>query len=807
MSAVFLKLLNLSITASWLILAVVLARFILKKAPKWVSCVLWTLVAVRLVCPFTLESALSLIPSSETIPSNIEMMQKPAIDSGITIINEAINPVIANHYAPDPLTSANPLQIIIPVLSIVWIVGMATMLLYALISYIRLKKSVGASVSVRDNILACDEVKSPFILGIIKPLIYVPSSMKGETLDYVITHESAHIKRHDHWWKPFGFLLLAIYWFNPLCWLAYILLCRDIEMACDEKVIRDMDKGKVAEYSQALLDCSFPRKMISACPLAFGEVGVKERVKSVLNYKKPAFWIITVAVVTCIVISVCFLTNPYSSNKIDDKMKITLDTAIADHNKSASNDGAYLACAYDIFGVKNRGNETTVYAWVVYEEYVYENNKINGISGSSGPVVFTVDTFQNEGSSSYKVMEYWVPRDGNYYSDDIKHKFPLRMWSKVFGHSGNVDGLAEQCLHSAQQYFGSQTAFHTFTENADGTFTADNGKTYQYKLKLAGRSPNAVCDSCYVVLSNNKDLTFERVNESIFTSNTERFLNPDEAIIISIEALSTTPIRVHVPDPASISLDIQQMDISSDKPSITVWWHNLADEDFSFGLYYCLYHYENGRYVRMPQSDSITVDDLGIVLKKDGRHKITYDLSAFSILPAEKYRLYLDSFEHSDYWIEFICGDENIDIPETDYSPPTMTVSCRESSVKGWLGTYSWTYQTSEDGIMRTIEAGSSHPLAQIDDVAVLTLWPTIYSSIDPYLATLQFALYPDKITVKCYDLNSKDNVKEETLPVENASFKLKEGKHLYEVVAEWNNSDQYSGTACYAFQTEEPYL
>ena len=310
MSAVFLKLLNLSITASWLILAVILARFLLKKAPKWISCVLWVLVAIRLVCPFSLESALSLVPSSETV-NTTHFPARPYIQSGVDVIDNAANDYLGSHYfegvtvAPsDSLT--NPINVI----SIIWIIGMAAMLLYALISYIRLKKSVGASVPVRDNILACDEAKSPFILGIIKPVIYVPSSMTDPTLDYVITHEAAHIKRHDHWWKPFGFLLLAIYWFNPLCWLAYILLCRDIEMACDEKVIRDMDKGNVAEYSQALLDCSFPRRRIAACPLAFGEVGVKERVKSVLNYKKPAFWIIVVAVLACIIVAVCFMTNP-----------------------------------------------------------------------------------------------------------------------------------------------------------------------------------------------------------------------------------------------------------------------------------------------------------------------------------------------------------------------------------------------------------------------------------------------------------------------------------------------------------------
>ena len=310
MSAVFLKVLNMSMTASWLILAVVLTRLILKKAPKWIPCLLWGLVAIRLICPFSFESVLSLIPSSETIPANIALQPEPAINSGITIVNEAVNPVVAESFTPAPTDSANPLQIVIPVAAIIWIAGIVIMLAYALISYLKLKKTVSVCVPVGERLLACDEVKAPFILGVFRPVIYVPSSMSGKTLAHVIRHEKAHLQRHDHWWKPLGFLLLSVYWFNPLCWIAYILLCRDIEMACDEKVIRDMDKDDMAAYSQALLDCSFPRKRIAACPLAFGEVGVKERVKGVLNYKKPAFWIIVVAVAACVVTGVCFLTNP-----------------------------------------------------------------------------------------------------------------------------------------------------------------------------------------------------------------------------------------------------------------------------------------------------------------------------------------------------------------------------------------------------------------------------------------------------------------------------------------------------------------
>ena len=310
MSSVFLKIVNMSITASWLILAVVLIRLLLKKAPKWIPCLLWGLVAVRLVCPFSFGSIFSLIPSSETIPTNITVQQEPAINSGITAVNEFINPVIAESFTPTPTDGVNPLQIIIPAAAIVWIAGIVIMLAYSHISYIKLKKTVSVCVPVSERILSCDEVKAPFILGVFRPVIYVPSSMTRETLDLVIRHETAHLKRRDHWWKPLGFLLLAIYWFNPLCWIAYILLCRDIEMACDEKVICDMNKDDMAAYSQALLDCSFPRKRIAACPLAFGEVGVKERVKGVLNYKKPAFWIIIVAITACIVTGVCFLTNP-----------------------------------------------------------------------------------------------------------------------------------------------------------------------------------------------------------------------------------------------------------------------------------------------------------------------------------------------------------------------------------------------------------------------------------------------------------------------------------------------------------------
>ena len=311
MSELFLKIINMSISASWLILAVLILRLVLKKAPKWVNVLLWGIVAVRLICPLSFESALSLIPSSETIPLDIEMAAKPTIDSGVPAINSVVNPVLSSFAPPQHvLTSANPLQIWIPILNIIWLIGVGAILLYTAVSYWRLCRKVDTAVRYKGNIFQSENVSSPFVLGIIKPRIYLPFNMNGQDLEHVVAHEQAHIRRKDHWWKPLGFLLLTIHWFNPLMWLAYVLLCRDIELACDEKVIKELGNEQRADYMQALVACSVNRRMIAACPLAFGEVGVKERVKSVMNYKKPAFWVIIIAVIICVGVAACFLTNP-----------------------------------------------------------------------------------------------------------------------------------------------------------------------------------------------------------------------------------------------------------------------------------------------------------------------------------------------------------------------------------------------------------------------------------------------------------------------------------------------------------------
>lgn len=310
MEVIFIKLLNMSISAGWLILAVMLLRLLLKKAPKWISVVLWGLVGLRLVFPFSLQSVLSLIPSAEVISPSIGYAQHPEINSGVSVIDNAVNPTLGTSLAATPMNSVNPMQIVLYLGGLVWVGGIVILLLYGLISYLRLRRKVTEAIPYEKNTWLCDQVKTPFILGVFRPRIYLPSGLNEKETAYVLAHERAHLKRKDHLWKPLGFLLLTVYWFNPLVWVAYILLCRDIEAACDEKVISDMAMAEKKAYANALVSCSMQRRLILACPLAFGEVGVKERVKGVLNYRKPAFWIIVAALIACAVIAVCFLTNP-----------------------------------------------------------------------------------------------------------------------------------------------------------------------------------------------------------------------------------------------------------------------------------------------------------------------------------------------------------------------------------------------------------------------------------------------------------------------------------------------------------------
>lgn len=331
MTKLFLTLLNVGIMAGWLIAAVLVLRGILRKAPKWIICLLWAVVGLRLVFPFSIESAFSLIPSVQTVPAGIEQMENPVVHTGISYVDDRVNPVITEQMAPKVEESVNPMQVVTFAATIVWIVGFILFQTYTFVSYVGLRRKVRVAVRLQryapelfgeagqkayKRVYVCDNIKSPFILGIVNPKIYLPTGMEKSAYLDILLHEQTHLKRGDQFWKPLGCLLVSVYWFQPLCWVAYLFFCTDIELACDECATKDMKREEKASYCQTLLSCSTNWHILAACPVAFGEIGVKERVKHVLKYKKPAFRIIVTACAACVVVAVCFLTSPKSEKEL-----------------------------------------------------------------------------------------------------------------------------------------------------------------------------------------------------------------------------------------------------------------------------------------------------------------------------------------------------------------------------------------------------------------------------------------------------------------------------------------------------------
>jgi beta-lactamase regulating signal transducer with metallopeptidase domain len=429
MSTVFLKILNLSYSASWLILAVVIVRLLLKKAPKWINCLLWALVAVRLILPFSLESAMSLLPSGEVVPENIQATDVPHIETGINVVNSAVNPVMEETFAPASANSVNPMQVVVTVLCIAWVIGILAMAVYAFISYAKIKRSVREAALLEKGIMECDEVKSPFILGILRPVIYVPSGMDRETLELVLAHEKAHLKRRDYVWKPLGYALLSVYWFNPLSWISYILLCRDIESACDEKVIRDKSSDYMAAYSQALLDCSIQKRRIAACPVAFGETGVKMRIKNVLNYKKPAFWIIIASLIACVVLAVCFLTNPKKEEPVSEAPSET-ETPVSDEPYVFDEERVYYYSlnAYTINGIDPVKLINFTISFLPDGTYTWYESPVSSFIGTGtysieDGILTMTDNAEMTGTD--RVNRFTVSEDSLFYVSDGSDNFDM----------------------------------------------------------------------------------------------------------------------------------------------------------------------------------------------------------------------------------------------------------------------------------------------------------------------------------------------------------------------------------------------
>lgn len=445
MENIFFKLINMSLAASVAAVVVIVLRLILKKAPKRISVALWILVALRLILPFFIESTVSLMPSAAVAPDGVVSYEKTYSGGTSTDIV-----TVANPFGGDKEYQKTNSNTSLSTEVIVWLGGMAAMLAYALTSYLAIRKKVSESVPLEGNIRLSDRISTPFIIGILRPRIYLPTSMNEADVKYVTAHEKAHLRRGDHIWKPLGFLLLTVYWFNPVMWLAYILLCCDIELACDEKVIAELGAEIKKPYSDALLNCSAPRRSISACPLAFGETGVKQRIKNVLSYKKPAFWIIAVALVLCIAASVCFLTNPID-NTLDIKTASYVEKQIIAQESPTlyheAND--FFAVSYKVLSVKKRGNSTEIYMVALYENYVYKNG-LSVISGGSGPMVITVQ----KTDSGYTLKEYWTPSMGADYSKSINERFPLTLRYDALGSSKYAAELIEENRQKAAAHFG-----------------------------------------------------------------------------------------------------------------------------------------------------------------------------------------------------------------------------------------------------------------------------------------------------------------------------------------------------------------
>ena len=310
MNELFLRIVNMSIASSWLVLAVLILRFVLGKAPRWIRMLLWGIAGIRLVCPALLESPFSLIPSASTFPEKLLTGPSFHIQTGIPVMDGRINGYLGDHYFEGITVPAGRGGELMDILGAVWLLGMAALVVCAAVSWLRLRRRVNTAVRFRDNIFQSENISGPFVLGLIRPRIYLPFYLDEVTARYVTAHEQAHIRRKDHWWKVIGFAVVILHWFNPLIWAAYKLFCRDIELSCDESVVRNLGREQKGEYAEALLRCSLRDHDTGVCPLAFGEVGVKARIRSVMDYRKPAAWAIAGAVILCGVVAACFLTNP-----------------------------------------------------------------------------------------------------------------------------------------------------------------------------------------------------------------------------------------------------------------------------------------------------------------------------------------------------------------------------------------------------------------------------------------------------------------------------------------------------------------
>lgn len=473
--AVFLKILNMALSAGYLVLAVLVLRLVLRRAPRWVHCVLWGLVGVRLVCPFTLESVVSLIPSREVVSPTIMTSPAPQIQSGVPLVDGSLNPVIGQTMAPDPIASVNPMQVVVAIAAYVWVAGALVMLAVALVSYWRLRRRVAEATPLRDNIFQCANLPTTFILGMFKPRIYVSYAISEEDLPLVLAHEQSHLCRRDHWIKPLAYLLLSVYWFHPLVWVGYALLCRDIELACDEKVMRTLGSDTRRAYATALLHNGTHSRRIAACPLAFGEVGVKERVKSVMHYKKPTFWIVLTAVVACTVVAVCFLTSPKTAPTVIDCATLDEDITIRVTELELEGDDPHVTVRW-----KNKSKEDVWLSGVTSLEY----EGASQTADTAYPALSFREHPLEAGASStetYDLRNYTFVKAGTYRLE-LRYSYPMLDAFETAWITFTVPKEAVEPPPPAPREMSlvPHGEGDTFTQVTDSAFLAKNGYHVYY---------------------------------------------------------------------------------------------------------------------------------------------------------------------------------------------------------------------------------------------------------------------------------------------------------------------------------------
>lgn len=573
MTEIFLKMINMSISASFTVLAVLFLRLLLKKAPKWITVLLWGIVAIRLLCPVSIESVMSLIPSAQTISKPPESL-RPYFTSGFTAIDDQVNQYLSDHYAEGVTRPTGNFTNIAAILSIVWLVGIVVLFAYTVISCIRLRKKTGTAVLLRDNIFQSENVVSPFVLGMLRPKIYLPFAISEQNMEQVIAHEQSHIRRRDHLWKPLGFFLLSLHWFNPLMWLGYVLLCRDIELACDEKVIKELSTEQRADYSEALLACSVNRRMIAACPLAFGEVGVKDRVKSVLNYRKPAFWIIIAAGIASVVAAVCFLTNPLS-NRLKNIEDLTINSRIEETVAVWAGDGEF----YQSMGAVSQDLLQDLSDVQISEKKISQNRG-EGRDKSHTLILQRKDDVEPIDESlnglyihfNSDFTSVWV--NGGLkptYSYRVIH--PQKAKKVYYAIKNGLNETLERFYQVtppdqiAEKYDREEfviTKLHYKTE--EGWFS--EGHCYPYRLEISGKLSNAAKNTTYIVLSNTKEITFDQVwKASGLSSNTADYFDPKDAIIVGSRDFSYPSYEEELAALQALSpADIREIDIVYVRP-------------------------------------------------------------------------------------------------------------------------------------------------------------------------------------------------------------------------------------------------